>query len=170
MPAIDPRRFGTDLRLLPDLELVKSNRDPGHDLAIRERRLTGRAELVTERDAVKLVDLDTYDGVDNLVQALVLRFLTPMGELAVLGHPNYGSRLAELIGELNTETNRNRAKLFVLQALALEPRVQKVVAVDVTQNRRDPTQMDIRISLLPIDADSPLNLVFAFRLERGVTP
>ncbi|MCZ7627058.1 MAG: GPW/gp25 family protein [Candidatus Methylomirabilis sp.] len=112
MPATHAR-LGTDLRLLLDLEHVKSSRDPGHDLTIRRRPETEQ------------VDLDTWSSVDNLVQALFLRFLTPAGELAILGHPNYGSRLAELIGELNNETNRNRAKLYVLQALADEPRVKK---------------------------------------------
>lgn len=150
-------RFGTDLRLLLDLEHVKSSRDPGHDLAIRQRLETGQ------------VDLDTLSGVDNLVQALLLRFLTPTGELAVLGHPDYGSRLHELIGELNTETNHNRAKLYVLQALAAEPRVKKVLSVKVTQNLRDRTRMDIEVTLLAIDSDSPLNLVFPFFLEGGVS-
>jgi phage baseplate assembly protein W len=150
-------RFGTDLRLLLGLEQVKSNRDPGHDLAVRRRPETGQ------------VDLDTWSGTDNLVQALFLRFLTPAGELAVLGHPDYGSRLHELIGELNTETNRNRAKLYVLQALAAEPRVKKVLSVKVTQNLRDRTRMDIEVNLLAIDSDSPLNLVFPFFLEGGIS-
>lgn len=156
MPASDTR-FGTDLRLLRDLEHVKSSRDPGHDLAVRRRPETGQ------------VDLDTWSSVDNLVQALFLRFLTPAGELAILGHPDYGSRLHELIGELNTETNRNRAKLYVLQALAAEPRVQKVLSVKVTQSKRDRAQMDIDVSLLAINSDTPLNLVFPFFLEGGVS-
>jgi len=164
MPAIDPRRFGTDLRLLPALELVKSSRDPGHDLATTRRRMTGQAELDARTGADRLIDMDTYEGVDNLVQALLLRFLTPVGELAALGHPDYGSRLHELIGELNNQTNRNRAKLFVLGSLALEPRIRQVVSVDVTQSRANPTQMDIRVSALAIDQDTPLNLVFTFSL------
>lgn len=156
MPA-SSNRFGTDLRLLFDLEHVKSSRDPGHDLSVRRRPETGQ------------VDLDTWSSVDNLVQALFLRFLTPAGELAILGHPDYGSRLHELIGELNTETNRNRAKLYVLQALAAEPRVQKVLSVKVTQSKRDRAQMDVDVSLLAIDSDTPLNLVFPFFLEGGVS-
>lgn len=150
-------RFGTDLRLLRDLEHVKSNRDPGNDLPVRRRTETGQ------------VDLDTWSGADNLIQALLLRFLTPMGELAILGHADYGSRLHELIGELNTETNRNRAKLYVLQALAAEPRVQKVLEVKVTQSKRDRAQVDIAISLLAISSDTPLNLVFPFFFEGGVS-
>jgi mRNA-degrading endonuclease toxin of MazEF toxin-antitoxin module len=79
-------------------------------------------------------------------------------------------RAVELIGELNSETNRNRAKLFVLQALALEPRVKQVLSVRVTQDRRRPTVMEIAVSLVSLDSDTPLNLVFPFFLEGGVTP
>lgn len=154
--AIDPKRFGTDLKLLNNLDLTKSSRDPPNDLFTRIRVETNQA------------DLDIHSDVDNLVQALLLRFLTPVGEMELLGHPDYGSRLFELIGELNSETNRNRAKLFTLQALQAEPRVKEIRSVDVTQNRADPTRMDIRISLLPVDSDTLLNLVFPFFLERGV--
>ena len=147
-------RFGSDLRLLRDLE-KQNSRKPGNDLIARPR--TGTAAL----------DLQTVDRVDNLSQALLLRFLTEVGELTLLGHPNYGSRLSELIGELNSETNRNRAKLFVLEALQAEPRVREVRLVIVTQNAADRTIMDIRVSLLPVDSDTLLNLVFPFFLEGG---
>ena len=88
-----------------------------------------------------------------------------MGELAQLGHPDYGSRLFTLIGELNNENNRNRAKLYVLEALAAEPRVaQPPLLVRVTQNAKNPTEMDIELQLKPINSDSVLNLVFPFFL------
>lgn len=151
-------RFGTDLRLLRNLER-QNDRDRGRDLATVQRKGTPTR-----------VDLATLDGADNLKQALLLRFLTHAGELAVLGHPDYGSRLFELIGELNSQTNRNRAKMFVLQALAAEPRVKEVLSVQVTPNRADPTRMDIDVRLTPTDSDTPLNLVFPFFLEGGVTP
>lgn len=152
------KRLGTDLRLLRNLDIRKSSRDPGHDLA------------TTRRQGISEVDLETLSYAENMIQALFLRFLTPVGELAVLGHPDYGSRLSDLIGELNNETNRNRAKLFVLEALAAEPRVQEVLSVAVTQNQRDRTQMDIALSLLIIESDAPLNLVFPFFVEGGATP
>jgi len=151
------KRLGSDLRLLRNLDIRKSSRDPGHDLA------------TTHRQGISDVDLETLSYAENMIQALFLRFLTPAGELAVLGHPEYGSRLSDLIGELNNETNRNRAKLFVLEALAAEPRVQEVLSVAVTQNKRDPTQMDIALSLLIIERDTPLNLVFPFFVEGGAT-
>ena len=146
-------RFGVDLRLLRDLE-NQNSRNPGND-------------LFAARD--KPADLETLARVDNLKQALLLRFLTPAGELALLGHPDYGSRLFDLIGELNNETNRNRAKLFVLEALQAEPRVKKILSVKVTQNRADRTRMDIDVSLVHLDSDTPFNLVFPFFLDRGIT-
>jgi phage baseplate assembly protein W len=154
--AKDPRRFGTDLRLLQDLER-QNDRDRGSDLA------------VIARPETNLNDLETLSGVDNLLQALLLRFLTPVGELALLGHPAYGSRLFELIGELNNETNRNRAKLYVLQSLAAEPRVKEVRSVRVSQSRSRREQIDIAIELVAIDSDTPLNLVFPFSFEGVVT-
>ena len=155
--AVVPERFGTDLQLLRSLDLTKSSRDPGNDLS------------TASRPGIAGADLKTLSKTDNLVQALFLRFLTPQSELAVLGHPDYGSRLRDLIGELNNETTRNRAKLFVLEAIAAEPRVKEVRSVLVTQNKSDRTRMDINASLMTIDSDTPLNLVFPFFLEGGQT-
>ena len=149
-------RLGTDLRLLRELTRQNS-RNAGNDLST--------ITLPDRQSELPLVDLETLSTQENFEQALLLRFLTPAGELAQLGHPDYGSRLFELIGELNNETNRNRAKLYVLEALAAEPRVaQPPLLVRVTQNKADPTRMDIEIQLKPIDSDSILNLVFPFFL------
>ncbi|HEV2359511.1 MAG TPA: hypothetical protein VGZ23_18120 [bacterium] len=145
------------MRLLGDLEF-QYDRNRGSDLYTTKRPETG------------MVDLATLHGAENLQQALLLRFLTPMGEMTVLGHPDYGSRLFELIGELNNDTNRNRAKMFVLQSLAGEPRVKQVLSINVLQNAADRTRMDISVSLLSIDSDTPINLVFPFFLEGGPTP
>src|SRR5579864_8699846 len=142
------------MRLLGNLEF-QNDRDRGSDLFVTERPQTGQ------------IDLEALVGTDNLKQALLLRFLTYAGELAVLGHPDYGSRLSELIGELNSETNRNLAKMYVLQALAGEPRVNQVLNVTVTQNPAHRDEMDISVSLLAIDSDTPLNFVFPFFLQGG---
>jgi phage baseplate assembly protein W len=142
-------RYGTDLRLLGDLER-QNDRNGGGDL------------LTYTRPQTSLVDLQTLQDVRNLQQALLLRFLTRQGDLTQLGHPDYGSRLCTLIGELNNATNRNRAKLFVLEALAAEPRVRSVISVDVTAGARD--RVDISVSLIAIQSDTPLNLVFPFFL------
>ncbi len=155
--AILEVRFGDDLRLLGNLER-QNDRQRGEDLKTARRPATGE------------VDLERLGGVDNLKQALLLRFLTRQGELALLGHRTYGSRLHELIGEPNTETNRNRAKIYALQALRDEPRIGEVVAVDVRTRRSEPTRIDIDMKLKAIDSDTVLNLVFPFFLEGGTSP
>ena len=141
--------FGADLRLLGDLRF-QNDRAGGSDLMTAAGPGDGP------------VDLRTVTDVDNLSQALLLRFLTRRGDLGRLGHPDYGSRLYTLIGELNTPTNRNRAKLFVLEALATEPRVAQVLSVDVTAGARD--RIDVRLTLLAIAGGTPLDLVFPFFL------
>jgi phage baseplate assembly protein W len=147
----DPTRFGTDLRLLPTLDVPRGDRDGGSDLQVRPSP-AGQ-------------DLARLEGVDCLTQALILRLLTPLGALAPLGHPDYGCRLAELIGELNNDTNRARAKVFVLQALAGEPRVTRVVSLDVVTGS-DRTALEIRAQLET--GDGVLNLVVPFSLAGGV--
>lgn len=140
------------MRLLGDLTR-QDDRHRGSDL--HTRRLAG------------LVDLDIIEGVENLQQALLLRFLTHVGDMAILGHADYGSRLWELIGELNNDTNRGLAKLYTLEALEAEPRVQQVISVDVTQSPFDRARVDIQVSVQPIDSNTPVNLVFPFFFEGG---
>lgn len=159
----DPQaRFGQDLRLLRDL-LRQNDRNPGNDLFVV-------AVPDTQPDGTNLKDLEMVKDLQNLQQALLLRFLTRTGELSLLGHPDYGSRLHTLIGELNNDTNRNRAKLFVLEALGAEPRVKQVNSVDVTADPRVRTQININVSLTAINSDTPLNFVFPFSLEGGPQP
>lgn len=145
-------RWGTDLRLLRNLE-KQSERDRGRDLSVIDQPTTGKS------------DLETLTELDNLRQALLLRFLTPVGELEPLGHPEYGSRLFDLVGEPNTPTNRNRAKLYALQALAQEPRIAEVLSVEVTVAPLDRGQIIIDAQLRPIDSDTAFNLVFPFFID-----
>jgi phage baseplate assembly protein W len=113
-------------------------------------------------------DLAVASGVDAAAQTLVNRLKTQRGELASLGHPDYGSRHHELIGEPNVERTRNLVKLHVLEALTHEPRVEKVLSVQVTAPH-DPPRSDVRIELdlQLVGEPAPLNLVvpFSFGVE-----
>jgi phage baseplate assembly protein W len=151
--TIDPARFGTDLRLLPALGVPRGDRDGGSDLQ------AGPGTAGT--------DLALAAGVDCLTQALILRILTPLGALSPLGHPDYGCRLGELIGELNTEAVRGRAKVFVLQALTGEPRVTQVLRLDVVTSPANRTALEIRAQLQT--GDGVLNLVVPFGLAGGIS-
>lgn len=121
---------------------------------------TDRRRVATREGAADLTDLGTVSGRDNLAQAIWMRLLTPRGELAALGHPEYGSRLHELIGRPNSETTRNLAKLHVLEALRQERRVAKVVevAVEASPGGRERDRVSLRLKVLPLGESRVLDL------------
>lgn len=113
-------------------------------------------------------DLATVEGIDNLRQAVVNRLLTRRGELAPLGHPEYGSRLYELIGRPNSATQRNLAKLFVIEALSQEPRIDaRNIQVAITPDPRDRQAIVIEIRVRPVGQDSPVALQVPFSFASG---
>ena len=82
-----------------------------------------------------------------------------------LGHPEYGSRHHELIGQPNNQRTQNLIKVYVLQALAQEPRIESVLSANVyatSSPPRDTVQIDLTLQL--IGQPNPLNLVVPFSL------
>lgn len=148
------RHLLTDLRL----ELADARLRPVYRVAESSRR-------VPERPA-RLTDLATVGGRDNLAQAVLLRLLTPRGELAPLGHPDYGSRLHELVGAPNTATQRSLVKLHVLESLAREPRIAEVeeVRVEPVAGTRD--RVRVEIAVVPAAAAGSVT-IGPFTLELG---
>ena len=131
------RHLLTDIRL----ELRHNELRPVYTIAGDRHRVPDRAGLYS--------DIATVSGSENLAQAIFLRLLTPRGELAGLGHPDYGSRLHELIGRENTETTRNLVRLYILQGLQQEPRISEIQKVTVLP---DPNQRDaatVEVVVLP---------------------
>jgi hypothetical protein len=117
----------------------------------------------------RTLDLGVAAERADLVQALVLRLLTERGELEGLGHPEYGSRHHALIGEPNTERVRALIKLYVLECLKQEPRLGRILGVDVRpgagREHRDTVRISIRAQMKgQLD---PLNLVVPFSLQGG---
>ena len=112
-------------------------------------------------------DLGVVSGLANLVQSLILRLKTERGELAALGHPTYGSRHHRLIGEPNTETNRNLLKLYVLECLRQEPRLEAIASLEVrpVEGRERRGEVQVHASLIVKDHPDPLNLVIPFSFE-----
>jgi phage baseplate assembly protein W len=109
-------------------------------------------------------DLAVVSGVSNLAQALVLRLQTERGELTDLGHPDYGSRHHQLVGELNTESNRNLVKLYVLECLRQEPRLAEItrVAVRPYERRERRLEVEIQVEAIVRGSSTPLSLVIPF--------
>lgn len=109
-------------------------------------------------------DFTLVSGRENLGQALTIRLLTPRGELAALGHPDYGSRLHELVGQPASGTRRNLAKLYVVDALRGEPRVASVAGVDVRAVDGAPDCIDVTARVVPVGGAAEV-VVGPFRLE-----
>jgi phage baseplate assembly protein W len=140
----------------------------GSDLRLDYRHAGGffeDADFTTRRTQTRR-DLEAAAGIDNLRQAIANRLKTRKGELASLGHPEYGSRHHELIGEPNVERTRNLIKLYVLQALQHEPRIEKVLKVSVRAEHEPPREnVRIEVSARVLAEATPLNLVVPFSLE-----
>ena len=94
--------------------------------------ITTDPDLVYERDidlsggVLQLIDGDfsTVSGVANLRQALLHRMDTDRGELVM--HPEYGSRIRQLIGAANGPTAGQLAAAYARSAVASDPRVQRI--------------------------------------------
>ena len=104
------------------------------------------------------LDIATVSGRENLAQALILRLLTPKGALAGLGHPDYGSRLPELIGRANDVTNRTFARLYTIEAVSQEARVAQLQDLRVAVAPGAPETIRIAFSVTPVGGGEPLNL------------
>jgi phage baseplate assembly protein W len=143
----------------------------GRDLLLRYNSSTGffeDADLVERRSSGSDRDLQRADGLANLEQALANRLKTRKGELAPLGHPDYGSRHHELIGEPNVERTRHLIKLYVLQALRDEARIEKVLSAKVTAEHQPPRDtVRLELALRVRGEPHPLNLVLPFSLGVG---
>lgn len=103
-------------------------------------------------------DFKLVRGRQNLEQAIVMRLLTPRGELSHLGHPDYGSRLHELIGAGNTETNRDLMRLFIIDSLQREPRIEKLIELNIYPSPGTRGTVDVALKVQPIEFSSPIEI------------
>lgn len=139
----------------------------GRDLLLRYTSSSGFFEDADLLDVRRGIDRDVQlaDGLANLEQALANRLKTHKGELAALGHPDYGSRHHELIGEPNVERTRHLIKLYVLQALRDEARIEQVLSAKVLAEHSPPREtVRIELELRVRGAPHVLNLVLPFSL------
>ena len=115
-------------------------------------------QLVFQRGAVDLANeaggLNTVAGLDNLVQALSLRLLVDRGDLAGIGHPRYGSKIRDLIGEPMDRANRELIRRYVRRALLEDPRVQEVVETVVSARADAPDSVEVRAVVKAIDGSA----------------
>jgi phage baseplate assembly protein W len=143
-----------DRHLLTDVALTVRHRSlrPVYDVATRTTRPLGGTRTS------RVEDLETLSGRHNLGQALVVRLLTPLGELEGLGHPEYGSRLQEMVGRPNTATTRGLLKLAILDSVVRDPRVAEVTEVAVDPVAGHPSRVDVLVTVRPVGASSTVQV------------
>ena len=141
--------YHTDLRLIP----------------------RGFDRLVSDREYVDLTktpsgDLGVVSGRENLVQAILNRIFTRKGELARLGHPNYGSRVYQLVGEPNNLRTQGRAELFLRECLRQEDRIAEITFIQFADPGRLDTRstLQVEIGIQPVGAEAPFSLVIPINL------
>lgn len=141
-----------DQHLLTDiaLSLLHHQLRPVYEVATIKKRVRG------DQGVRRLTDMATISGRDNLGQAVILRLLTARGELKELAHPDYGSRLHELIGRPNTENTRSLVRLYILEALQQEPRVEKVLKLNTYEVPGTRDQVRVSLQVQPIASGDPV--------------
>ena len=122
--------------------------------------------MTSDRETVDLArtpddDLRTTEGRDNLAQAIVNRLLTRQGELSALGHPRYGSRLHELVGEVNNLRIQGKAARYIRECLEQERRIAKVTAVSFAPPDRLEfrSELRVRVDVLPVNDDQEISII-----------
>ncbi len=112
-------------------------------------------------------DVETVSESQNLAQAILARLSTSKGELSDLGHPEYGSRLTEAIGQPNTQRARERIRRLVMECLGEEQRIEEIISVAANANPHDQNRVDVEIVVRPSGEESPLAILFPLNLEVG---
>jgi len=137
------------------------------DLFLTNRELGERAD---DRTAVDIRyergDLKLVSDRENLAQAIINRLLTRQGELSGLGHPNYGSRLYQLVGEPNTRRAQVLADLYIRESLAAEDRIREITSISFAPySPIERNVMKIQIVVHPADSSGPQAVSLALNLE-----
>lgn len=110
-------------------------------------------------------DLQTIAEEYNVGQAVISRLRTRKGELLDLGHSQFGSRLYELIGEPNNERTRELVRNIAKETLSADPRIKEIRRIDVKPSRLDPHRVDLEVTVIAIQSETPINIVYPFYLE-----
>jgi phage baseplate assembly protein W len=142
-------------------------------LFFKDIKLTNRGFDVhtSDREGVSLVatlqsDVATVSGRDNLAQAVVNRLLTRKGELTSLGHPDYGSRLYELIGEPNNIRLQGLAEIYIRESLQAETRIEDIrsIAFALPDRKQGRSELRIMIHIKPVGDAAEFSIVLPINL------
>lgn len=108
----------------------------GHSLLLRD------GDLVLERGRLAEVD-----GLANLMQALTLRVLTPLGSDSY--HVGYGFDFASVLSEAGgQQAVRDMIRLNLVRALSADPRVLELRDVELLADSADRRSWTVQVSII----------------------
>lgn len=119
-------------------------------------RLELKDELEGEISPGSTADLSRISGLDNLKQALEIRFGTLRGELPF--HARYGTILPLLIGRKSDAALELLTELEIKEVLLSEPRIASIQKLGI-EIEGDVYRIDARVRLIEGNQTVPLNLI-----------
>ena len=131
----------------------------GSDLKIKQKG-DGYDLVISEKG-----DLELVEGTENLAQSIVIKIKTRLGEMAHLGHPNFGCSLDMLVGEPNTPRVRNMLKSILTECIERDERIRRILWLNVRTDEYNPNLLHVNIGIEPNFSREIVTLVFPFYLE-----
>ncbi len=136
----------------------------GRDIRIMSEE-NENGEITTDAVIDGKGDLDTVEDRDLMVQAIRHRLITRQGELAPLGHPNYGSLLEEIIGEPNIPDTHRIIETLVRDCLEKEPRIRNIEKIIAYASPKDPSLVFISLQVELAKTKEKLKIKYPLYLE-----
>lgn len=137
----------------------------GTDLVLELKRDPKDQSIKADVGLSRTGDLSIVSGKEVIIQAIRNRLATRKGELAELGHPEYGSLLEEMIGEPNTEDTRRIIETLVRECLKYEPRIESILNVTATTEESTKDCVDINVHVKLKETRETLTVTYPFYLE-----
>lgn len=110
-------------------------------------------------------DFETVEGRDLMIQAIRHRLITRKGELASLGHPEYGSLLEDIVGEPNTQDTHRIIETLIRDCLKYESRIKNIISVTVFPSRKENDVVYISIHVELTGDSNELKIAYPLYLE-----
>ena len=121
--------------------------------------------IINDISLKKTGDFETVEGRNLMIQAIRHRLITRKGEIASLGHPEYGSLLEDIIGEPNTPDTHRIIETLVRDSLKYEPRIKNILSVKAHPSKERIDVVHISIHLELTDGHSEMKISYPLYLE-----
>ena len=136
----------------------------GRDLLVLTKKGKGD-EFATDVSVKRTGDLETVEGRDLMIQAIRHRLLTRKGELASLGHPEYGSLLEEVVGEPNIADTHRIIETLIRDCLKYESRIKNIISVKASSSDKEKDMVHIFVHVELGGEDGELKITYPLYLE-----